>query len=140
MGFLRLRLTEKGCYSRESEWLGWIQNKLFNLGAALADAPGEWIVEDDVLRIEQWIDTLEAENEQPRAFILPYGSETISLGNICRTVTRRLERKMTCFLQSGDDKMKIYARFVNRMSDFWFVLCKKCAKVEKIPFFLWKKD
>ena len=35
--------------------LEWIQNRLFNLGAALSEAPGKWIGETDVTQLEQWI-------------------------------------------------------------------------------------
>ena len=43
----------------EDEQLEWIQNKLFNLGAELSEAPGEWIVEKDVKQLESGIDEME---------------------------------------------------------------------------------
>lgn len=118
----------------EDEMLDWIQNKLFNLGAALSDAPGEWILEDDAHRLEQWIDAMQAELEPLRAFILPGGSESIALCHICRTITRRLERRMLDLGQTGPNLV-----FVNRLSDFFFVLSRKMAKNEKKAQFIWKK-
>lgn len=117
-----------------TDWLRWIQNRLFNLGAALSDAPGDWIVADDALQLEHWIDLMQQELPPLRAFILPSGSELVSLCHVCRTITRRLERRMVEMNASSDQLI-----FVNRLSDFFFVLSRKMAKMEKIEHILWKK-
>lgn len=129
--------------------LQFIQNKLFNLGACLAGADGEWITADDVTRLEQSMDEMQADLEPMRGFILPGGNRRISLCHICRTVTRRLERimvalqdqKMTQNLPSSPPSQDeaVLMQFVNRLSDFWFVLAEKMAKNDKITLFLWKK-
>lgn len=126
-----------------------IQNRLFNLGACLAGADGEWISADDVCRLEQSMDQMQAELEPMRGFILPAGNRRVSLCHVCRTVTRRLERHMVA-LQNQIEAEKlpdptplqdkaILMQFVNRLSDFWFVLAEKTAKNDKISLFLWKK-
>ncbi|MCR4663993.1 MAG: cob(I)yrinic acid a,c-diamide adenosyltransferase [Paludibacteraceae bacterium] len=136
VGLLRAR-TDKSY----DEQLGWIQNKLFNLGALLADAQGDdWITADDVSRIEGWIDAIQAELEPLRAFILPGGSETVATCHLCRTVTRRLERLMVGLYANQTEETKpICLQWVNRLSDFWFVLARKIAQDDKISIFLWKK-
>ncbi|MBQ2170297.1 MAG: ATP:cob(I)alamin adenosyltransferase, partial [Paludibacteraceae bacterium] len=55
VGLLRAQMTNHQL-PMTNDQLEWIQNKLFDLGASLSLAPGEWIVESDVLQLEQWID------------------------------------------------------------------------------------
>lgn len=136
VGLLRSRIG-----SDRQEQMQWIQNKLFNLGALLAGAEGdEWITNRDVQQIETWIDTIQAQLEPLKAFILPGGNETISTCHICRTITRRLERQMVKLFQTQTiNHSDICLQWVNRLSDFWFVLARNIAQDEKIDIFLWKK-
>lgn len=121
-------------HMEEQERLEWIQNKLFNLGAQLSEAPGEWIMEADVHRVEQWIDAIQAELPPLRAFILPGGNEAVSLCHVCRTVTRRLERLMVAM-----EAPRLSREFVNRLSDFFFVLSREVAKNANISLYEWQK-
>lgn len=121
-------------HMEEQERLEWIQNKLFNLGAQLSEAPGEWITEADVHRVEQWIDAIQAELPPLRAFILPGGNEAVSLCHVCRTVTRRLERLMVAM-----EAPRLSREFVNRLSDFFFVLSREVAKNANISLYEWQK-
>ena len=132
VGLLRARTNNY------QEQLDRIQNLLFNLGARLADAPGEdWITTQDVTDLELWIDQIQEQLEPLRAFILPAGNETIATCHLCRTVTRRLERLMVNLLAQNTNDITL--QWVNRLSDFWFVLARKIAKDDKISLFLWKK-
>ena len=134
VGLLRSKLPET-----EQEPMNNIQNKLFNLGALLSGAQGEWITQADVLQLEQWMDTMQATQEPLRAFILPAGSENVSLCHICRTVTRRLER-LTVALQQTDCNIPQEAmQWVNRLSDFWFVKALDLAKMQGADLIFWKK-
>ena len=99
--------------------LEWIQNKLFNLGAELSQAPGEWISVSDVQQVEKWIDTLQAEVPKQRAFILPSGNETMTRCHVCRTICRRAERRMIA-LGCQDEAMQL----MNRISDYLFVFAR----------------
>lgn len=121
-------------HMEEQERLEWIQNKLFNLGAQLSEAPGEWISEADVHRVEQWIDAIQVELPPLRAFILPGGNEAVSLCHVCRTVTRRLERLMVAM-----EAPRLSREFVNRLSDFFFVLSREVAKNANISLYEWQK-
>lgn len=137
VGLLRSKINEE-----EQAKMEWIQNKLFNLGADLAGAEGEWIKQEDVEQLEKWIDTYQSQMEPLRAFVLPGGSEKIALSHVCRTITRRLERRMVEWTAENEQdvkKMAISLQFVNRLSDFWFILALKMAKSEKNELFLWKK-
>ena len=120
--------------------IGVVQNKLFNLGAFLSCAPGEWLGADDVAEVEHWIDALQAELPPQRAFILPAGGEAIAAAHICRTVTRRLERQMVQLAETDtDQQLKTALKWVNRLSDYCFVLSRKCAILQKKAPIEWKK-
>ena len=142
VGLLRARTNEN-----YQEQLGRIQNLLFNLGAFLADAQGDdWITPQDVTDLELWIDQMQEQMEPLRAFILPGGSETVATCHLCRTVTRRLERQMVALYDndnkdgnSNDKESDVCLQWVNRLSDFWFILARKIANDDKISIFLWKK-
>ena len=115
--------------------LEWIQNKLFNLGAELSDAPGEWIKTDDVSQLEQWIDAMQAVVPKQRAFLLPAGSETVCRCHVCRTICRRAERRMIEMNAADTD-----LQFINRLSDYLFVLARYVAYACHETEIAWKQD
>lgn len=119
IGYLRASMVSSSLYEEQNVQLQWMQNKLFNLGALLSKASGEWILAEDVERIEQLIDVMQQEISAQRSFLLPMGSEMVCRSHLCRTVCRRLERKMILLGVEGNALM-----FVNRMSDYLFVLCR----------------
>lgn len=119
IGYLRASMVSSSFYEEQNVQLQWMQNKLFNLGALLSKASGEWILVEDVERIEQLIDVMQQEISAQRSFLLPMGSEMVCRSHLCRTVCRRLERKMILLGVEGNALM-----FVNRMSDYLFVLCR----------------
>lgn len=105
----------------DSEDLRWIQNRLFDLGAYLAGA-NLHLDETAVERLEKRIDAMQAELPELRAFVLPAGNEAACRSHICRTVTRRLERCMLACENSEEWRTELI--FVNRLSDFFFVLSR----------------
>lgn len=135
-GLLRASLhTADDLFQPTDEQLAWIQNKLFNLGASLSEAPGEWITEDDVHRLEHWIDEMQEVVPPMRSFILPTGGESVCRCHLCRTVCRRAERKMITS-QSPETEL----RFINRLSDFCFILARYIAFQKKEAETPWKKE
>ena len=117
------------------EQLAWMQNKLFNLGAALSLAPGEWVSEADVHHVEVWIDAMQAQVPKQRAFILPTGSECVARCHVCRTICRRAERRMIA-LGCPNEAMQL----MNRISDYLFVLSRYIGCKTGEPEEAWKKD
>ena len=124
-----------------------MQNTLFCLGGFLAldektpAGRGTSVPHEETEALECAIDRMEKEIPPVHAFVLPGGSEAISRCHICRTVCRRLERHMTDVFGSEDrwsEKEFEAMQFVNRLSDFLFILSKKIAQTEKKEFFLWK--
>jgi len=111
-----------------------LQNELFELGAILAmderDVPDEtWM--------EYEIDTLQAELEPLRNFILPGGSPTACKLHLARAVARRLERAMVP-MSNGPFYLPAAAlRWVNRVSDLLFVLARYANAVADYPETKW---
>lgn len=132
-----------------------VQNKLFNLGGYLATDPAAGRVYpscclevEEVTFLEHEIDKIQAELPPLHAFVLPGGSELISRCHICRTVCRRLERNMVALFaelppcglsESMVAQNAICLQYVNRLSDFLFILSRKCAKINENELFLWEK-
>ena len=114
--------------------LQWIQNKLFNLGAALSLAPGDWINEADVRQVEKWIDAMQSEVPKQRAFVLPSGNETMTRCHVCRTICRRAERRM---IAVGSDEVAM--QLMNRISDYLFVLSRYVGYMQNVPEETWNK-
>ncbi|MGN0235478.1 MAG: cob(I)yrinic acid a,c-diamide adenosyltransferase [Paludibacteraceae bacterium] len=122
----------------------WVQHKLFNAGAALSLAPGLWIDESDVEQIEHWIDEMQNELPPQRCFILPAGNEQVAYAHICRTTTRRLERDIVR-LQASEAVVpdtcaeSVLLSFVNRLSDYFFVLARYMAHLNHILDTSWQR-
>ena len=136
IGLLRsgVQTTDRYADRVQSE-LAWIQNKLFNLGAALSLAPGEWIKAEDVRQVEAWIDSMQAEVPKQHAFVLPSGNETMTRCHVCRTICRRAERRMIA-LGCEDVAMQL----MNRISDYLFVLARYVGYGMNVPEETWKRD
>ncbi|MBQ5388259.1 MAG: cob(I)yrinic acid a,c-diamide adenosyltransferase [Paludibacteraceae bacterium] len=121
------------------EQLSWIQNRLFDVGAILAGAHME-VPESAVSQLEQWIDDMQYQLPELREFILPGGSEEVACCHVCRTIARRLERAIIRWCDSDKkDFPNQVVIFVNRLSDYCFVLARWVAKEQKITPFVWKK-
>ena len=119
IGLLRAGISANGQQPTANSQLEWIQNKLFNLGAELSEAPGEWITEADVRQLEQWIDAMVNETSKQHAFVLPAGGETVCRSHVARTVCRRAERRM---IEAKSSALSL--QFINRLSDYLFVFAR----------------
>jgi cob(I)alamin adenosyltransferase len=125
--------------ARVDEQLGWVQNRLFDLGAILAGADMS-LPEGSVNHLETWIDEMQSELPELRAFILPGGDEVVSVCHVCRTVVRRLERSMVVWHEeTGETVSEEVWQFVNRLSDYSFVLARFVANNLEINVPIWEK-
>ena len=110
-----------------------IQNRLFVIGAILACEvdPKQYnltnIDDSDINDLESSIDIIEKELPVLKNFILPGGHITISQCHICRCICRRAERNVVSL---GQQEMveEIIIKYLNRLSDYFFVLARKIAK------------
>ena len=141
VGWLRSLVVQSSCaWSVDvDEQLGWVQNRLFDIGAILAGADMP-LSEGAVGQVECWIDRMQDELPELRAFILPGGNEVVSACHVCRTVARRLERSMVVWHESsGETVADEVWQFVNRLSDYCFVLARFIAKKLEITLPTWEK-
>lgn len=141
VGLLRSSLSkEMGDWAiKVDNELGWIQNRLFDVGAVLAGADFSFS-EDNVVQLETWMDEMDTKLPVLKAFVLPGGNEQVSRSHVCRCVARRLERCVIKWLEeSGSEVENVYVRFVNRLSDYFFVLARFIAENLEINLFVWEK-
>lgn len=108
-----------------------IQHKLFSIGSHLATdqektqlRAASIVTPEDVARIEQEIDKLDELLPELRAFVIPGGNRGAAICHICRTVCRRAERRILNLSESCAISPEVLA-FVNRLSDYLFVLSRK---------------
>ena len=135
IGLLRAGLREETHFADVDIQLRWLQNKLFNLGAALSLAHGEWIAAEDAKQVEQWIDAMQAGVPKQHAFLLPAGSEMVCRCHVCRTICRRAERRMIT-VGCTDEAMQL----MNRISDYLFVLARYLGYRANEGEEMWNKD
>lgn len=122
-----------------------IQSALFNIGAILA-CPDDKREEMQLMgiplglveRLEQEIDSMTSQLDELRSFILPGGHFAAAHLHVARSVTRRVERNLVNFVeQSQDDSLEDLIMFINRLSDFFFVMGRYYNKkngVDDIPW------
>jgi cob(I)alamin adenosyltransferase len=125
IGLVRLHLAgDRGA----DAMLTRIQNDLFDLGADLC-VPGEGddrlrITESQCLRLEQEIGAMNAVIMPLNSFVLPGGSPGAAHAHLARTITRRAERLVVA-LAAGERVNAHAVRYLNRLSDFMFVLSRR---------------
>ncbi len=118
--------------------LRWIQNRLFDIGAILAGSDLSFSIEY-VEQLEKWIDEMQTELPTVRAFILPAGSESMARCHVCRTIARRLERNIIRLIESDEKECPEVLSFINRLSDYCFVLARWMGQNEQIEIVTWEK-
>jgi cob(I)alamin adenosyltransferase len=106
-----------------------VQDRLFNIGANLASDPEKNmatpdILESDIELLEQEIDRLNEELPDLKHFILPGGHVAVSHCHVARCVCRRAERRVI-ELDQSESVEPILVKFLNRLSDYLFVLSRK---------------
>jgi cob(I)alamin adenosyltransferase len=123
-----LAMTVAGLPEQYGEWLGHIQNDLFDVGADLA-APDDPASKRERLRVipeqtawlEQRCDEVNETLEPLKSFVLPGGTAAAAHLHVCRTVCRRAERAA---IACGEDCSPEAIRYLNRLSDLLFILSR----------------
>ena len=125
-------LRDQEVNQKISETLIQIQHNLFVIGSILATEPNNTKVkvprleELDIQNLEVAIDKIDAELPPLKNFILPGGHPSVSFGHIARTVCRRAER-LVVVLDSHEKIDPILIQYLNRLSDYLFMLCRKMS-------------
>ncbi|MCR9287391.1 MAG: cob(I)yrinic acid a,c-diamide adenosyltransferase [Bacteroidetes bacterium] len=108
-----------------------IQDRLFTIGSNLASDPSKNmnvpdLVESDIELLESEMDRMDEELPPLKSFILPGGHTLVSHCHVARCVCRRAERVVVS-LNSIENVESILIQYLNRLSDYLFVLARKIA-------------
>ena len=128
VGLIEVRLTR-------------IQQELFQVGAELATQAGmknscALISEKEITHLENEIDDMESSLEPLKNFILPSGSQAGSAIHLARTIVRRSERE--CVEMMEEDALRgELIRYLNRLSDYLFVMARYVNHEFKMPETKW---
>jgi len=142
IGYLRDQVEDKHI----KEILLKVQENLFTAESLLATDPEKEISrilpqlnERDVEGLELEIDAMNQHLPALSSFVLPGGHPLVSLCHICRTVCRRGERII--ILLAADTKVdEILIKYINRLSDYLFVLARELAFTNNVADLPWKPD
>jgi len=120
-----------------------IQNQLFNIGSHLASVPEMQnqlppINDQLILKMEQEIDRLTEFLPPLKNFILPGGHPSNSFCHIARCVCRRAERNVVS-LDHSEKVDPIILQFLNRLSDYLFVLSRALSFWNHSEEIIWKQ-
>ena len=137
IGWLNCTIPDKEDY----DFLLYLQHKLFTIGSYMATETesksphaASIIGANDIHRIEEQIDKTDASLPRLNRFVLPGGNETASRAHICRTIARRAERhvyRVATELPVADEVLI----FLNRLSDYFFVLARKACSMTSEEIF-----
>lgn len=120
-----------------------IQNKLFTIGAILASHPEKSkmdvgkVNEPDITYLENAIDVMNKKLPELKAFILPGGHTHVSYCHLARCVCRRAER-ITVALSENEVVPVEVITYLNRLSDYLFVLARAIGKKRGVDEIIWK--
>ena len=127
LGWLHTYLQEES----DRDFILSIQHKLFAIGSHLATdqekmqlKPASIITPEHVESIEREIDKLDEQLPELCAFIIPGGSRGAAVCHVCRTICRRAERRILALSETCTISPEVLD-FVNRLSDYLFVLSRK---------------
>lgn len=122
-----------------------IQRDLLKIGSIVANPKAdkdsfEWL-ESKTQSLEEYIDELDSQLPELRNFILPGGSKGASLMHHSRSVARRLERIANLYFRNKDAVDTTFLlKYLNRLSDFLFVLARYVNKSESVEETKWKNE
>jgi cob(I)alamin adenosyltransferase len=126
-------LRDQAVNGSRKEVLVEIQDRLFTVGSILATEPGNTKVkipalsETDIQFLERQIDLMEASLPAMKSFVLPGGHQSVSICHVTRTVCRRAER-LTVALHGVEPIDELVIKYLNRLSDYLFVLSRKITQ------------
>jgi len=115
-----------------------IQNDLFDLGSTLA-LPGTDLAPEKLLRLDAAIAHYNADLPPLKEFILPGGGRAAALCHVARSVARRAERDY-CHLAQNEIASVDGGRYLNRLSDLLFVLCRVLNRTAGKRDTLWTRS
>ncbi|MFQ5596468.1 MAG: cob(I)yrinic acid a,c-diamide adenosyltransferase [Nitrospiria bacterium] len=129
---------------RLDECLHGMQDRLFDIGGILASPPGQEskemkaILSQEIDALESLMDDCQKDLEPLKEFILPGGGKVAAFLHQARTVCRRAER-LCVRLNREEGVPEEVLRYLNRLSDAFFVLSRWIAQAQNEPETLWRR-
>jgi cob(I)alamin adenosyltransferase len=115
-----------------------IQHDLFDLGGELSIPGHHAITESHISRLESVLEELNADLPPLKEFILPGGCRAAALCHVARTVCRRAERRVVG-LSAAEQIAPLAQRYLNRLSDLLFVICRVLNRAAGQQDVYWKR-
>ena len=138
IGLLRTEYKPEGGLLEEIQW------DLFNAGSMIINdnnSPIMNVTDDDIEVLETVMDGMNEQLPDLKNFIIPNGSKAVSYAHICRTICRRAEIEvLNCLVMENTERVAIITKYLNRLSDFFFVLARFIGHKENIDETIWKND
>ena len=119
-----------------------IQQDLFDGGGDLAtpfEKANFQMRAESVAWLETRIDLYDSKVPELSAFILPGGTPCASLMHVARTITRRAEREVVSLMEEEDGINEIVLQYINRLSDYFFVVARWMNYCEGEPEVYYKR-
>ena len=126
-------LRDQAVNELHRDFLKEIQDRLFTIGSELASEIDQKkkkipdLHESDIELLEKEMDKMDLEIPPLRAFVLPGGNQVVSFTHLARTVCRRAERLVIALSETAEVNSLII-RYLNRLSDYLFVLSRKITQ------------
>lgn len=117
-----------------------LQHQLFNLGGELAMPEYRGILAEYVTELENQIDEWNTHLPPLKDFILPAGTIVTSQVHIARCYCRDAERLLVALNSRDDNVSPLSLQFINRLSDWLFVLARIVARLDAGQEVLWDKN
>ena len=122
-----------------------VQDRLFTIGSALACDPEKEpklkipdLKDTDVFYLEEEMDRMDLSLPPLQFFIMPGGHQTVSQLHIARCVCRRTERIIVDLLIEDEDHEYLIIKYINRLSDYLFLLSRFMAKELNVEEVTWR--
>ena len=87
--------------------------------------------------VEKAIDRMQAAIPELKSFVIPGGSRSASIAHVCRTVCRRAERLIIALDETSEVDKNLLA-YINRLSDYFFILSRYLNNIEKVAEKIWQ--
>jgi cob(I)alamin adenosyltransferase len=156
-----LRIETYGTIDELNSWIGFvndavndfsanhilkeIQDRLFTIGSSLACDPQKEtkliipdLKEADITVLEKEMDTMNETLPEMKHFILPGGHSAVSITHITRSICRRAERYVVNLQDHQGHVEPLIIKYLNRLSDYLFVLARYVAHLHNVPEIVWK--
>lgn len=116
-----------------------IQSALFDVGAMLSSSTESLLFrslrhirEEDIKALERNIDRMDEQLPPLTGFILPGGHPCSALSHVARAVCRRAERRIAILVREGNKEIGPVLIYLNRLSDYLFVLARHLNRVKGV--------